>query len=61
MKLTYDNKRTRENRIIDGGADVDRKSPIELFEEFYEKQNNQGMSDEQKELVQGLIEGIWNK
>ena len=60
-KLTYDNKRTRENRIIDGGADVDRKSPIELFEEFYEKQNNQGMSDEQKELVQGLIEGIWNK
>ncbi len=61
MKLTYDNKRTRENRIIDGGADVDRKAPIELFEEFYEKQNNQGMSDEQKELVQGLIEGIWNK
>jgi exonuclease SbcD len=61
MKLTYDNKRTRENRVIDGGVDVDRKSPIELFEEFYEKQNNQEMSDEQKELVQGLIEGIWNK
>ena len=61
MKLTYDNKRTRENKVIDGSADVDRKSPIELFEEFYEKQNNQEMTDEQKELVQGLIEGIWNK
>ena len=61
MKLTYDNKRTRENRIIDGGADVDRKSPTELFEEFYEKQNNQEMSDEQKELVTSLIDSIWNQ
>jgi exonuclease SbcD len=61
MKLTYDNKRTRENKVIDGAADVDSKSPIELFEEFYEMQNNQEMSAEQKELVTGLIESIWNK
>ena len=61
MKLTYDNKRTRENRMIDASADVDRKSPIELFEEFYEMQNNQSMSDEQKELVNNLIDSIWNK
>lgn len=61
MKLTYDNKRTRENRVIDGSADVDRKSPMELFEEFYETQNNQTMSDEQRALVSGLIESIWNK
>ena len=61
MKLTYDNKRTRENKVIDGAADVDRKSPMELFEEFYELQNNQGMSDEQRELVGGLIDSIWNR
>lgn len=61
MKLTYDNTRTRENKIIEGATDIERKSPIELFEEFYEKQNNQEMSDEQRELVSGLIEGIWNK
>jgi exonuclease SbcD len=60
MRLTYDNKRTRENRIVEAAVDVDSKSPIELFEEFYEMQNNQEMSDEQKELVQGLIEDIWN-
>jgi len=60
MRLTYDNKRTRENKIVDTAVDVDRKSPIELFEEFYEMQNNRKMSDEQKELVQGLIENIWN-
>lgn len=61
MKLTYDNKRTRENKVIDGAANVESKSPMELFEEFYEKQNNQEMSDEQRELVSGLIEEIWNK
>ncbi|WP_029232317.1 exonuclease SbcCD subunit D [Butyrivibrio sp. VCB2006] len=60
MKLSYDNKRTRENRIVEGASDVERKSPVELFEEFYEKQNNQEMSKEQKELVKDLIEGIWN-
>ncbi|WP_026488576.1 exonuclease SbcCD subunit D [Butyrivibrio sp. XBB1001] len=61
MKLTYDNTRTRENKVIEGATDIERKSPIELFEEFYEKQNNQEMSDEQRELVSGLIESIWNK
>lgn len=61
MKLTYDNTRTRENKVIEGATDIERKSPIELFEEFYEKQNNQEMSDEQRELVSGLIEGIWNR
>ncbi len=59
MKLTYDNKRTRENKVIDGAVDVESKSPIELFEEFYEMQNNQEMNEEQKELVQSLIENIW--
>ena len=61
MKLTYDNTRTRENKVIEGATDIERKSPIELFEEFYEKQNNQEMSDEQRELVSGLIEGIWDR
>ncbi len=60
MRLTYDNDRTRENRVIEKAADVDKKTPIELFEEFYEMQNNKEMSDEQRELVQELIENIWN-
>ena len=59
MKLSYDNKRTREKRVIEDVKDVERKSPIELFEEFYEVQNNQSMSDEQKEFSLKLIEEIW--
>ena len=59
MKLSYDNKRTRENRIIDQAAAVEEKSPMELFEEFYELQNNQPMNEEQKNLVKELVENIW--
>lgn len=61
MKLSYDNKRTRENREIGAATEAEQKSPIELFEEFYEKQNNQEMNQDQRELVNGLIESIWNK
>ena len=59
MKLSYDNTRTRTNRIIDGAEDVQRKSPLQLFEELYEQQNNQPMSEEQRAFTQELIETIW--
>lgn len=59
MKLSYDNTRTRQSRGIDQNPVVEEKSPIELFEEFYELQNNQPMTEEQKELVLELISNIW--
>lgn len=59
MKLSYDNTRTRTNQIIGGAEDVQRKSPLELFEELYELQNNQPMSGEQRSFAQDLIESIW--
>ena len=59
MKLSYDNTRTKSNRIIDGAQDVQRKTPLELFEELYEQQNNQPMSDKQRTFARELIESIW--
>lgn len=59
MSLTYDNKRTREQRVISDVKDIERKSPIDIFEEFYEKQNNQPMSDEQRDFIQECIESVW--
>ena len=58
MKLSYDNTRTRTNRVIDAAEDVKRKPPLELFEELYEMQNNQPMSEVQKAFAQELIESI---
>ena len=46
-------------REISDDADVKSKSPLELFEEFYETQNNDKMSDEQREFAQKLIEAVW--
>lgn len=59
MKLDYDNRRTRSAAQVDGAVDVETKTPIELFSDFYELQNNQPMSDEQKAFVEDLIEQVW--
>lgn len=61
MKLDYDNKRTHSNAHIIGAENVEEKSPIELFSDFYELQNNQPMSDEQREYISSLIESIWEE
>ena len=59
MSLRYDNQRTRQNQIITGAKDVPRKTPLTLFEELYERQNNQPMSEIQRNYAQDLIETIW--
>ena len=59
MKLDYDNLRTRTQTVIDGAEDVERKSPLELFGELYEKQNGAAMSEEQEKFSAELMERIW--
>lgn len=58
MKLTYDNARTRAGAPIDCAADVQKKSPLELFAQLYEQQNNQPLSDIQRTFLAQLIESI---
>lgn len=58
MKLDYDNRRTRERKEPGRAAELN-KSPLELFEEFYRRQNNQELKDEQRDLLRQLIEEIW--
>ena len=59
MKVVYDNTRTRTNQIIEGAEDVQHKSPMDLFEELYELQNNQPMSPQQRSFALELMESIW--
>ena len=58
MKLSYDNTRTRTSQVISGAEDVKRKSPLELFAELYEQQNNRPMSEEQQSFLLEQIETI---
>lgn len=60
MKLDYDNKRTRAGVILEGAEDQQR-SPLELLEEFYEKQNGQPMGEEQRAFAKSLMERIWEE
>ncbi len=58
MQLVYDNSRTRQNRMVEAVSDIEQKSEMELFEEFYELQNNRKMSAEQEEYLVRLIERV---
>ena len=58
MKLSYDNTRTRTDQLIQTAQQVQQKSPLELFEELYDRQNNQPMSPEQRDFVEQLLEGL---
>lgn len=59
MKLDYDNQRTHAAGVGDEGGDLQRKSPMELLEEFYELQNGQPMGQEQRQFARQLMERIW--
>lgn len=60
MKLDYDNKRTRAGIVLEGTEDQQR-SPLELLEEFYEKQNGKPMGEEQRAFAKSLMERIWEE
>ena len=61
MKLDYDNRRTRlQQNPMEEQAKVE-SSPLELFAQLYEKQNNQPMTPGQSAYLQGLIEKIWEE
>lgn len=59
MRLDYDNQRTRQNQNVMLTESVEEKSPIDLFEEFYEMQNNVPMTEAQKNIVKELVEKVW--
>ena len=58
MKLDYDNTSTRTITVVGSVDAIERKTPVEMFAEFYEKQNGRVMSEEQTELIEALMEEI---
>lgn len=59
MVLDYDNRRTRRaGRAIESGAG-DRRSPLEICADFYERQNGGPLSEEQRSYLAGVLENIW--
>lgn len=61
MKIGYDNERTRSRAQLDLVEDIEKKYPIDLFSELYEKQNAMPMTDEQNIYISNLIDSIWRE
>jgi exonuclease SbcD len=58
MKLDYDNRRTRNAAETGAAEEMERKSAIELFDEFYTKQNGQPLSAEQRAFAEETLEKL---
>ena len=61
MKLDYDNLRTRTSLEVGSPADLEKRTPLGLFEELFGLQNGRPMSGSQRALAQDLIGRIWEE
>ncbi len=59
MMLDYDNERTRSQKVVVGVDAVEKKSPMELFGDFFEEMTHREMNSEESEFVQSIVSGIW--
>lgn len=55
MGMSYNNKRTAQSQSDVRLKSVSAKSSVELFEEFYEKQNGDALTAQQKEIVLNIL------
>ena len=58
MNLCYDNIRTRSTAMIGSAEDIKSKTPVELFDELFEKQMGRPMTEEQIGYIQDVLEDI---
>lgn len=58
MTLDYDNARTRAAGGMSAPAETERRTPSELFEALYQRQNHRPMSEVQRAYIAQLMEQI---
>lgn len=58
MKLDYDNTRTRAGALVLDEIEETR-SPLELFEAFFQMQNDHPMEPAQRQLAEEMVKDIW--
>jgi len=58
MTLDYDNTRTRAADGMSVPAETERRTPLELFEALYTRQNHRPMSEVQRAYIAQLMEQI---
>ena len=61
MRLDYQNAPGAPGAALALGAQAERRAPIDLFDDFYRLQNDRPLSPEQRALLGGMIETIWEE
>ena len=61
LKLSYDNLRTQSTGEILGAERPEEKTPLALFQDLYQLQNNQPMHQVQEEFLKAELEKIWEE
>lgn len=62
LEMRYDNMRTRTGTVaIAGSSKTAEKTPLELFNELYFKQNGDDLSQLQETYLKEVIEKIWEE
>lgn len=61
LRLLYDNSRVQ--RTVHGlpTPKVENRSPMELFEQFFQQQNNRTLSPQQRDYLKTLMEEVWEE
>lgn len=58
MQLEFDNARTRDDQEMDIGEEIEKKDTLELFSEFYYKQNNQWLDEKKQRAILRILEQV---
>ena len=58
MHLDYDNRRSRALQEMGAATDIENRSALQLFEEFYRMQNNAELEPEQRGIVSRMLDQL---
>jgi len=61
MRLDYDNQRTKSMNSCLAAQEIDLQSPVQLFREFYQLQNNLEMDEDRTGIVTEVLEKLGGK
>ena len=56
MELVYENTRSGQRSAVKQAADIEKKTDVELFSEFYREQNGLPPDEEQRKLLEQLLQ-----
>lgn len=55
LRLDFENSRTKQNYTQDTVEEIEKKTEMELFEQFFQRQNQTEMTEEQRDYIRNYL------